>query len=104
MDSTPSFGRYISNARKALDVSQKDLAANLGISPQYLNDIEQDRRSPSSDEMIQQLASILSVEPLYLHYLAGRLPRDRRRDLPEEDVVSAMSVFRGGPTRQGRRR
>lgn len=94
MTDITTFGRYISNARKTLGMSQKELAAKLGISPQYLNDIEQDRRQPSSDEMIQQLAKILNVEALYLHYLAGKLPQDRRRDLTEDKVVSAMRVFR----------
>ena len=62
MPSDPStFGRAISNARKAKGWALKDLAAKVlredevAISPQYLNDIEHDRRSPSSDRMVQYL-------------------------------------------------
>ena len=47
-----TFGQAISKARKALGLSQKELAARVmkeektgAISPQYLNDIERDWRS-----------------------------------------------------------
>ena len=50
-----TFGGAISEARKAKGWALKDLASRVlredkeAISPQYLNDIEHDRRSPSSD-------------------------------------------------------
>ena len=45
-----SFGAYFSQCKKMIGLSQKDLAQNikydgLPISPQYLNDIERDRRN-----------------------------------------------------------
>ena len=49
-----TFGGAISEARKAKGWALKDLASRVlredeeAISPQYLNDIEHDRRSPSS--------------------------------------------------------
>lgn len=55
-DST--FGRAIADARKKIGLTQKELAAQaigeeeIAISPQYLNDIERDRRSPSSDRIV----------------------------------------------------
>ena len=58
-----TFGQAISKARKGLGLSQKELAARVmkeegggSISPQYLNDIEHDRRSPTSDHLIKQFA------------------------------------------------
>ena len=53
-----TFGGAISEARKAKGWALKDLASRVlredeeAISPQYLNDIEHDRRSPSSDSMV----------------------------------------------------
>ncbi len=51
-----TFGLAIAKARKAKGLSQKELAALVvkdeeggAISPQYLNDIEHDRRSPTLD-------------------------------------------------------
>jgi len=97
-----TFGAYIAEARKALQMSQKELAALIKreedgqpISPQYLNDIEHDRRSPSSDHLIQQFADVLKLKTDYLHYLVGKLPDEiRRKNLSEKDVEKAFMAFR----------
>lgn len=97
-----TFGKYIADARKALHMSQKELAQRIlreedqqPISPQYLNDIERDRRSPSSDHLIHQFAHVLKIDPDYLHYLAGKLPEEiRQKNLSEEAVKNAFMAFR----------
>jgi transcriptional regulator with XRE-family HTH domain len=98
---TSSFGRAISSARKDLQMSQKDLASKIlkeegeRITPQYLNDIEHDRRSPSSDHMVQQFASVLRISPNVLYLLAARVPGDlaRSRATPEQ-IDNAYTAFR----------
>lgn len=100
-----TFGTYIAEARKKLQMSQKELAARIlreedqqPISPQYLNDIERDRRSPSSDYLIKQFAKVLKIDADYLHYLAGKLPEEIRRQHLSEDVVKeAFAAFRRSP-------
>lgn len=97
-----SFGSYIAEARKKLQISQKELAARVlreedqqPISPQYLNDIERDRRSPTSDHLISQFAKALKVDADYLHYLAGKFPDEiRQKNLSEEAVKAAFTAFR----------
>lgn len=97
-----TFGLAISKARKALGLSQKELAARVmkeegggSISPQYLNDIEHDRRSPSSGRLIRQFSGILNIPEDYLYALAGRLPDDLRPDTSDpEKVVAAFMSFR----------
>src|SRR6266446_3259081 len=81
MSDAASFGKIVSDARKAKELSQKELAGLIrredgeAISPQYLNDIEHDRRSPAP-EVIVQFAKILDLSPDYLHLLAGKWPED----------------------------
>lgn len=97
-----TFGKYIAEARKGLQMSQKELANRIRreedqqpISPQYLNDIERDRRSPSSDHLIQQFAKVLNIDADYLHYLAGKLPDEiRQKNLSEDAVKNAFMAFR----------
>lgn len=97
-----TFGRYIADARKKLQMSQKELASQIlreeddePISPQYLNDIERDRRNPSSDHLIQQFAKVLKIDADYLSYLAGKLPEEiRRKNLSEDVVKAAFLAFR----------
>ena len=53
-----TFGETIAGARKDLGVSQRELAMRIvkedgaPISPQYLNDIERNRRNPPGDHLL----------------------------------------------------
>jgi len=96
-----SFGRVITEARKKWGLSQKELATKIvkedgePISPQYLNDIEHDRRSPSSDHIIEQFSRVLGVKPEVLYYWAGRFPNDIKNDPADEaNVIRAYTAFR----------
>ena len=103
-----TFGSAISNVRKKNRWSLKDLSSQIqredgqAISPQYLNDIEHDRRRPSSDHMVQQLADVLKINRDWLYYLAGRFPEDiRRRQFSEKEVQERIVAFRR-PLSRGR--
>ncbi len=99
---TSSFGRAIASARRDLGFSQKELAAQIlkeedeePITPQYLNDIEHDRRSPSSDHIVKQFASVLRISPNVLYLLAGRVPNDVACvNVSPEQIDHAFTVFR----------
>jgi transcriptional regulator with XRE-family HTH domain len=96
-----TFGRTISLARKAMKMSQKELASRIfkeeggAISPQYLNDIEHDRRSPTSDHLIKQFTSVLGEDEDFLFVLAGKIPDDvREMATNKERVVEGFANFR----------
>jgi len=98
-----TFGQIIAEARKALELSQKDLAALVlkedgeAISPQYLNDIEHDRRNPPSEFIIEQFAKHLKLRPQPLMAAAGMWPTDIREKLRGADpkkVEAAFTAFR----------
>lgn len=101
MSNEPTFGYVVAEKRKKLNLSQKELAAKIlredggSISPQYLNDIERDRRAPTSDHMVSQFALVLDLNADYLHYLNGRFPEDVRKDrLTEIEFSERMLAFR----------
>jgi transcriptional regulator with XRE-family HTH domain len=99
-----SFGRVIVDARRRKGLSQKALAARIQkedgtpISPQYLNDLERDRRNPPSEHLLQQFAAQLDLDPEYVCFVAGAYPADLRATpgaTPEpERVVAAFRAFR----------
>jgi transcriptional regulator with XRE-family HTH domain len=97
-----TFGQAIARARKAKDLSQKELAALIqkdeeggAISPQYLNDIEHDRRNPTSDHLIREFARVLDEDEGYLFVLAGKIPDDiRERAQSREKIVQGFANFR----------
>jgi transcriptional regulator with XRE-family HTH domain len=69
--------------------------AGGSISPQYLNDIEHDRRSPTSDHLIREFATVLNVDEGYLFVLAGKIPDDLRKSTNDaERIVAAFKKFR----------
>ena len=100
VDESWTFGRVVAEARKKLRMNQKSLAAAVlredgaPITPQYLNDIEHDRRVPSS-KLVHEFARVLEIDSTYLEYLAGRIPEDwRRANLTEEVFRRAEVAFR----------
>ena len=103
-----TFGQIIAAERKKLGLSQKDLAGRIlkedgtPISPQYLNDIERDRRNAPSDYLIGQLASVLQQEDAdYLYYIAGQFPGDLRDgSRSKEEVQEAFVAFRSKLNKQ----
>jgi transcriptional regulator with XRE-family HTH domain len=98
---THTFGKAITAARRAKGISQKELAARISkedgqpITPQYLNDIEHDRRSPSSDHMVRQFARELGQSVDYLSWLVGKLPSDTLGSgMAPEHIDKAFVAFR----------
>lgn len=99
--STETLGGVISRARRGLDLSQKELAQSINvddgdsvraISPQYLNDIEHNRRIPSSSQLIEQFATLLKLDKDYLFFLAGRWPDSVRNIIKSADEFSERMV------------
>ncbi len=100
MNKNITFGSYISDARKEANLSQKELAQLVkredgeSISPQYLNDIERDRRTPSSDHLIEEFAKALNLEPSYLHYVSDKMPPELRDKYSDNEFEGVMKSFR----------
>ena len=96
-----TFGKTIASARKNRGVSQRELALRIvkddgtPISPQYLNDIERDRRNPPGDHLLKQFAEALGLDEDYLYFLAGKLPSDMRSASGNpKQVAKAFRAFR----------
>jgi len=101
-----SFGSLIASARKEQKLSQKELAEKIikedgqAITPQYLNDIEHDRRSPSSDHLVKQFAKMLKHEEVtvdLLTALAGVFREEDRKAVQKasaDQVENAFVAFR----------
>ncbi len=91
----------VSSERRRLSMRQKQIALSLlkedvlPISPQYLNDIERDRRLPSQ-HLVQGIARALDLDPIWLSFLAGQVPVDFREDAATdpERFRSALRAYR----------
>ena len=96
-----TFGEAVATLRRERGLTQKELASRIrrdeskAISPQYLNDIEHDRRRPLSENFIAAVADALEADPAYLTYMAGQFPLELRElQLDEEQLRIAIQAFR----------
>ena len=74
MAHTMSFAELLREIRAGYEISQKQLAKNLGLSPQYLCDLENGRRTPSV-EFVNRACAYFSRGPegrLEWHRAAAR--------------------------------
>lgn len=100
-----SIGQTIREARVKAGKTQKELAAQIfrkeegqdeekSIAPQYLNDIEHDRRIPP-EYITRQMARILGLDSDHLVFLAGSVPEHiLKGGISEEAAKEAVKVFR----------
>lgn len=89
-----TFGATILRARKEAFLSQAFVAQRLGISKQYLSDMENDRRGPPGDPYILQLANTLHVPADVLYYRAGKLPPYLPADVSQAQILAAFRALR----------
>ena len=97
---SPTLGQVLAAARKGRKLSLREVVPHiekedgLPISPQYLNDIEHDRRIPSP-VVLDGLADFYKLAKDYLHFLTGSIPPDlKRRAATESEVIAAYQAFR----------
>ncbi|UAW08028.1 hypothetical protein [Myxococcus phage Mx4 ts27htf-1hrm-1] len=58
-----AFGMVLSNARERAGRSMADVARFLGVSVQYVSDVERGRRAPMVRRKLLDVARFLDVEP-----------------------------------------
>lgn len=88
-----TFGEVIRMHRKRRSMQLQDLAQCVGVSRQYMSDIEHDKRAPLDGHRLAMLAHTLNLSPVYLTILVGRLPPiPVHADIPER-VDAAWRAF-----------
>lgn len=89
---TETFGTVIRQARRALGLSQRQLAYRTGVDVTYLSKLENDHSErPPREGVVRALAEALELDPMELIYLAGRLPEQDEESLRQH--YKGMTVF-----------
>ena len=81
-----SLGDFIATQRRAAEMSLRQLADRAGISNPYVSQIERGLRKPSA-EVLNQIATALSVSAESLYSRAGILDPDEMRPTSVERAV-----------------
>ena len=88
------LGANIQNHRKALGLTQKELAEKVGLHYLTISRIEQGRMMPSAPRL-QAISDVLSIEPARL-FGAGALPSGERGKL----ITDIHAILSGMNSRQ----
>jgi len=78
-----AFGNHIKTLRMARNIGQRELAKAIGISPSYLNDIENNNRYPQKKELIKKSLIFLEANLDNLYDLAGKAKNKIPPDIPD---------------------
>lgn len=84
-----TLGELLREARTAADLSLRDLAKKLSISPSYISDIENDRRVPS-EEVLRDLANTFGLNFDDLMAMAGRVGDQTERYLRHHPTAGIL--------------
>lgn len=88
-----SLGQQVRDARIAANQTLRGLARDLELSPSYLNDIEFDRRVPST-EVLRRIADRLVLDLDALLAAAGRVGIAKDAEQYIRETPSAGVLFR----------
>ena len=92
METATSFGHWLKQRRKALDLTQAELAARVGCAMMTIQKIEAEERRPSK-ELAGHLARVLRVPPAdhatFVRIARGELAAEQLSDLVDQPPAPA---------------
>ncbi len=78
-DASISFGPRIQQLRRERDMTQREVAKQLGIDFTYLSKLENGRGEPPGEDTVRALARLFEIDSEELLALAGKLPIELRQ-------------------------
>ena len=87
-----TFGSALRALRRSKGVSQRDLAARIGVDFSYISKLENDRLPAPSADTVVRMAAALDEPSEALLALTGKLPSDLRDAVASSP--SALAILR----------
>lgn len=86
-----NFAKFIKKSIEAKHLSVRSVAKQIGVDASFFSKVLSGKRSPPSDEKIlRKLAKVISVDPVYLIFLAGRIPSEFQDLFLSEHFISLL--------------
>lgn len=80
------FGDVLREKRMAKGISLRKFADQVGVSPTYLSQVEQNNMDPPTAERVRKMARILGENADELIAMAGRVPEDLPKIIQKHSV------------------
>ena len=71
-----TFGSFTRRQREAREISLREMAKMIGVSPTYLSKVERDKIAPPTEAKVKEIARILECNADELLARAGRISSD----------------------------
>ena len=84
-----TFGRMLKRTRTKHRVSQRQLAAAIGVHHTYISKIESGTERPSP-QMLRAIAKALGCDAITLHLAAGYIPDEFRKAIQEHEEFRCL--------------
>jgi transcriptional regulator with XRE-family HTH domain len=82
-----TFGTLLKTKRRDADLSQRELAKQIGVDFSYISKLENDRLPPPAADTIVKICQVLGTEPDEMLALTGKLPTEI-----QENIASNLSA------------
>lgn len=83
-----TFGQIIKEARKAEQITQRDLAKQIDVDFTYISKIENGALEPPSEEVILKMAKVLDIDENELFLAAKKVPTQFRDTIFQEGTAN----------------
>lgn len=84
---TKTFGQVLKEIRRSKDVTQRELAAAVGVDFSYISKIENDRMPPPAADTIVKICEVLGVPPDDLLAMTGKMPTQIKEAISEKPAA-----------------
>jgi transcriptional regulator with XRE-family HTH domain len=94
-DITHDYGERLREIRSHLDFSQKDFAAELGIAPSFLSELEKEKTKPGYN-FLMKLAEVFNISPSWVLLGHGQMFLNEKNGKPviEQDFGEQTDEIR----------
>ena len=82
-----TFGQTLKVIRRKKDVTQRELAAAVGVDFSYISKIENDRMPPPAADTIVKICEVLDVPPDNLLAMTGKMPTQIKEAISEKPAA-----------------
>lgn len=82
-----TFGTRLRELRRAVAISQRELAERVGLDFSYISKVENDRIPPPAADTIVAICRVLKVAPDDLLALTGKMPSDVQKGITASTVA-----------------
>lgn len=85
-----TFGQALKEIRRSKNVTQRELATEVGVDFSYISKIENDRMSPPAADTIVKICEVLSVPPDDLLAMTGKMPTPIKEAISDKPAAQAF--------------